>query len=78
MAIRAADYVVVCAGEHETLTCIAVGEVFLLWSMFFCGMASAGVWGLNSDWIRSSMWPFCCHGTATLCGSREGAPQLSL
>ncbi len=37
MAIRAADYVVVCAGEHETLTCIAVGEVFLLWPLFFCG-----------------------------------------
>ncbi len=37
MAIRAADYVVVCAGEHETLTCIAAGEffsavaIFLLW-----------------------------------------------
>ncbi len=36
MAIRAADYVVVCAGEHETLTCIAVGEVFLLWPLLFC------------------------------------------
>ncbi|MGI9443300.1 MAG: hypothetical protein ACR2N1_12585 [Rubripirellula sp.] len=39
MAIRAADYVVVCAGEHETLTCIPVGEVFsavaifLLWDV---------------------------------------------
>ncbi len=78
MAIRAADYMLGCAGKHETRTFIAVAEGFSALATVLRRYGIGCVWGAKWTLSRGNRLPYCCDGTAILCGSRLGAFELSL